>query len=746
MRKIAIVFGVLFSSSAFAQPSGILWQNGRVLTAPMMQRFDAEKLNLQSLGKPGFAARLDAQGRIDAPVVGDVSEAKANSTGQKVSDIAASAANAIPKSDRNAAQGVAGLDENGYVTNPINTEGQLLSRSSQQFGVSPSIHVLPNDTGSQEATKTSKVPLVSHAYQWNGDGWENPNTFMLGGKQPFQNSSLAIYGAPYTYGNVGSLVDIEMTNSIWAWNRGGSGAFDAIAQFINAGNTTPYYKIGEEFIDDTGATHTLLFDARGVTVKPELPQSWLDMWERFGSTSSAGMLVFTNLMAAQPSVISARPGFPQGKIPNLWSGYVTGVTNIQGATHLDMPAGWHSSDAWVGVSGKNKGSIPNSSIGFDHIFYSAYSKPLLVIGTYNQAFVQNTKCGLTFPFTNDYKTKILRNDAPVSSCQGNELDVYVPGTKPDGFMHAQGFTAVVENPTPLLSPNSMAFDAQGNWPVAYQTGLGTDGYDFQGGVLDVGSRRGPSATVGATTEMAEVMQGSDAPTDVRSNMFGIRITQRVDTLGYGGIAGIHYPDDNSIHVGAWIGGNQFGVKNNALGNYGIFRGETIYNPAWDKEGVSLCGALNGYVNTENSCLSVASGGQVRIMPNQTRSNVGLNVDPSGFNGGGGGSAAIAIGPVPSNVSTAYGIFLGASFGNTVEDIHVGSRQIRRLDPDGTETLSGGLKVTGKTIFKGPVILPFGTPDSSSASCVRGQIEMDSHYTYTCVATNSWHRVSNGAAW
>lgn len=68
MRKLAIIFGVLLSSSAFAQSSGIPWTNGRVLTAPMMQQFDAAKLNLQSLGKPGFAARLNDKGEIDAPI------------------------------------------------------------------------------------------------------------------------------------------------------------------------------------------------------------------------------------------------------------------------------------------------------------------------------------------------------------------------------------------------------------------------------------------------------------------------------------------------------------------------------------------------------------------------------------------------------------------------------------------------------------------------------------------------------
>jgi hypothetical protein len=52
----------------------------------------------------------------------------------------------------------------------------------------------------------------------------------------------------------------------------------------------------------------------------------------------------------------------------------------------------------------------------------------------------------------------------------------------------------------------------------------------------------------------------------------------------------------------------------------------------------------------------------------------------------------------------------------------------------------GLKVTGT------MIVPFNTPATSSSACTTGQISVDSTYIYTCVATNTWHRVSNGETW
>lgn len=43
-------------------------------------------------------------------------------------------------------------------------------------------------------------------------------------------------------------------------------------------------------------------------------------------------------------------------------------------------------------------------------------------------------------------------------------------------------------------------------------------------------------------------------------------------------------------------------------------------------------------------------------------------------------------------------------------------------------------------------VPFGAPASSKAPCVAGQMQVDTAYIYTCAATNTWHRVSNGSPW
>lgn len=107
----------LLSSTALAQSSGIAWKNGNVLTAQQLQQLDNAKMNISSLGKPGFAPKLNALGQITNPVVGDVSQAKATQDGQTVVEVADKAANAVQKSD--VGETVAPLDANKMMPSPV---------------------------------------------------------------------------------------------------------------------------------------------------------------------------------------------------------------------------------------------------------------------------------------------------------------------------------------------------------------------------------------------------------------------------------------------------------------------------------------------------------------------------------------------------------------------------------------------------------------------------------------------------
>lgn len=95
-------------------------------------------------------------------------------------------------------------------------------------------------------------------------------------------------------------------------------------------------------------------------------------------------------------------------------------------------------------------------------------------------------------------------------------------------------------------------------------------------------------------------------------------------------------------------------------------------------------------------------------------------------------------------------FLYASAGNVVnlssdEGQYVGFSALGN-NAFGSTTVTGTLGVSGVASLSGGLVIPFGTPASSSASCTQGQIEMDATYTYSCVAADTWHRVSNGTTW
>ncbi|MCQ9156411.1 hypothetical protein [Acidomonas methanolica] len=66
-------------------------------------------------------------------------------------------------------------------------------------------------------------------------------------------------------------------------------------------------------------------------------------------------------------------------------------------------------------------------------------------------------------------------------------------------------------------------------------------------------------------------------------------------------------------------------------------------------------------------------------------------------------------------------------------------------------VTGGVKtddlnVTSGASIRNRLVIPFGTPSSSLAPCQKGQMQMDERYIYSCVAMNTWHRMSNGEKW
>lgn len=70
-------------------------------------------------------------------------------------------------------------------------------------------------------------------------------------------------------------------------------------------------------------------------------------------------------------------------------------------------------------------------------------------------------------------------------------------------------------------------------------------------------------------------------------------------------------------------------------------------------------------------------------------------------------------------------------------------------PAGAAGAPGSAGTPGAAGPAGPSFVPaqaFGTPTSAKMPCVQGSSLFDANFVYLCVATNSWQRFPNGAAW
>lgn len=687
-----------------------------------------------------------------------------------VTDAQATANAAIPLAQKGVASGVAALDANSEVTNTVNTStvkvnsnailasGAIITlkssdntQANQQQTINTSIwdliysdpmihitgstgtgnqfihgsqiinnniyagilseHTVPKTTSS-DYTVVASTPSVTINSGWN-DAYLAQGTTMFGGHASFDSSHLIVTGAPGSYGQDGCILDIEMSNTPWSSNRCGSGVHDGIAQFVKASNTPPRYRVGSEIKDENGVTHTLSFTSTAAIATPALPDSLAGIWHPSGN----GYWAVTNLQESSTPDYDPVDNTQSGgarPIPNLYSGYITGYYNGTDAsgnttTTFSVPGGWHSINDSNTDTSTTLTPDPSSD-GIDTTWYPQFKKPVLIIGTYSVGFAQNWRCYVDRPDPSsfDYTTYASSSDSPMTGCQGVELDMGASGGVTSGLTTFRGFSALLSLPDGVLpAGNAAGLIAGGPWAIGVQTDLHKEGYDFEGSVLNAGGRLGPADTIGTTKEMAEFRQSIKASVDTSSDMIHMRVVQSVDSSGADGTAGSHTYQDNALHIGSWYGGDTFAQT--ALGTY---MGDIVINPEWSKGGIALCGQENSFSTSGDACVTVSTAGALKV-----------------------GNTTELYGN-----TTLYG-------GNSLY-FHDAKNTI--LDAIYDDTINGltanRLHVSGNLSIAGALIIPFGTPSSSTASCTAGQLEMDATYLYSCVATNTWRRTTNGATW
>ncbi|MDN7356332.1 hypothetical protein [Acetobacter senegalensis] len=703
MRKLAIVLGVLFSSSAFAQSSGIPWTNGRVLTAPMMQQFDAAKMNLNSLGKPGFAAKLDAHGRIDAPVVGDVSQARATTDGKTVSQIGQIASGSVQQTEKNAANGVAGLNDNAEATSPVQTVNIDLTRQYNQ--------------------QNAKQISLANGYRMGGSGnWysggydangESETAWFGGDPLPDvpggptsdgTKTPINIMAFPYgQYNNgCGLCVLISHGNQTTAFGRaplseGASGEDDGVGIMETVDATAPAY------LTLPVASYT----ASTVTLSTALTT---DQMARL----RVGMEIVTNSVDTTATV-PPDDGFSPPKH------YYAGVLKSWTPTTLTV---------WDWKSNTGSGSLPDTT----HLdsYYSHLSVPTIFIGQPTKMFGRNLyvnydmdRSGNTSGFES-HNAEFEEADFQYSTTKARSIDFsgYVSSPQAHGGItdgsaftfDSASFVGAGGVPSQILIDNnclSRPFVSVAFFVNASGCGLNTG--QASGTTLIMG-QFGTNSDGNFIRHTIRAVQNDDLLPDIET---GPVWRKNVN-------ASLH-----DIQAQSWVKGYEGDIP------YGYTKygsdGTTSVCAQGDACGLIVTPDLVRFGNA----FSLSSAG---IDSNEKLTGQGLF---SFWNNDGDGATYFV------NVNP------GATGGFKLYDTHTGDAStdgllllnINYTGADFGVDVSTTGTFTGKnSTISEKLVIPFATPASSTDTCTQGQIEMDADYIYSCVATNSWHRISNGASW
>lgn len=610
-----------------------------------------------------------------------------------------------------APSGVAPLSIHGQVTYPVS---------------SPTVAA----TGSTSVGEQPGVPLNLTYNGWKGDypshmagprvtvGLPINNMAdqmaMFGGHRLYDSVFSKFYALPYGVGDQGGCVHSSVMT--YAPNSGagcGAGGWDAVDEYELASNNPPWYMAGAEMPDEDGVGHAVTFSLYGAYIRPALPASYKDYMHK-------GAHVMTNVVAGDTIYSGASlDGVQthQNQDQRFYGGTVSDWTD--GSDSAGTYTFINISGAWEPISGDavTSGHVPSvgtaSGVGtdaLDQVQYSEFSQPVLMIGTYIKHFTRNTSCEVVIKDGTDGEG--VKKFGPSRKCD-EELDNWYHGPDYGATMHGLTIGTGFDN---KVSNDSYGLGIASDWPVGIRDWLASDSYDFDGDMFVTGSRIGSPATIGAQKMMLQVFQ---EPTANIGYLEAMEMWSRTDSISQANNSTINGPAAVGEDISYWFVPRQSPTKYNLDGT---FESAISFNPNWSKNGVALCGAQSaGYFGTSTegtACLTVGTWGDVSTSGSVTAGN-GLTVN--------GGTV------LNGNTSINDGKSL------TLSNSSATSNSYMYGGTDGAIHLAGTLNV-------GSLVIPFGTPASSSASCTQGQLEMDATYLYSCVSTNTWNRTANGATW
>lgn len=691
----------------------------------------------------------------------------ANTTAATAAQNTASAA--IPMKQKGAASGVASLDSNGNVTSPLNTLGAMSTEHNDA-------RYFPYSDISQ-ATSPS-VTVGSN----NGYSPLESNITMIGGHSYGDSQRTFIYGTPYGGNMMAVLLTLGMHQKALGGLQpalaptgtdiaGGISSYpemDAAAMYVYAGQNSPYVMAGVDITSSDNQTHAVTYDSTHAYFSPSLPA-------RDVALIKQGAHVMTN------SIGSNRTNTKNYWQPNNdYGGEVQSVATDGSSITV---GGWRV----LGAGNTDSSQVPSSTT-LDTSTWP-YTHPAIFIGVYTHAIDANWQCYLrpnTAQTSGGDANGPYGTDGgmPINDCEIAEMDT--GSSLPDYQGLAKGILVTYNGPN-KAALNSYDFMASGTVPNGYIAWNGSQANNF---LSDGFYAHGPnsvnsgvdSATgdmtgaVGDTAEMAEFIGSSASQADGTGSGDKMSIALWEQILQASSNMAANPGANTSLHIGGTINGTDTDVSK-PLGGRKIklsqLIGELVFNSD-GTGGVALHGATSGSGLTVDSSGDTRTDGSVFLgstktlffstpssvygtyISNGTDGNLSIGTQVSGGGGlsipgaltpSGGVSGNLHLNTAGAQLSLMPSSGSIAPFAYATDKANI---SFSNAEGDGIVLNSYGVDASTATIgsltVTGSLVVPFGTPASATAACTKGQLEMDATYLYSCVATNTWLRTSNGATW
>ncbi|MCG4258192.1 hypothetical protein [Acetobacter senegalensis] len=720
MRKLAIVIGVLFSSSAFAQSSGIPWTNGRVLTAPMMQQFDAAKINVNRI---------------------------------------------------NAANGVAGLDGDSDAT-----VGAKLPHASILFNGQLRAKLLTADMTSDPWTPPWMM-------RYGGITHNTPMSLQLNGLPDGANDSgsvLALSMGSDTSSAIRPGIGPDIL-SIGPTAAANYSNLDGAVNTNQISTPVPTIRAGEDIKDWSGVTHAVTFGCGGDTSRicfsPALPAEWVKTLHR-------GQFILTNVIGPGTSSPDSgdhgyqRPAVLESAV-NGWASDGSYINTMGWA----VPGSGIVVSGFVPMVSSYAGDDTHAAVpaGTLDTTWSNYQHAAVFIGAIDAAYNNYSYCSLNHTGTQgDSSLGINSADSMVHACLYGEHDVFNYDPDYTNSIHGMVF-AYNSSKYPAGGSDFMSLNGNSRMPDLLMLN-GTAGHlirSTDSGFMvkrawqnDVNTLHDQQTSIhqefnadGNPFKIDLWSQRDALPADESDGKNRISVRLGLSTGG-------SFNDDSSIPA-ASLGQIIFNPRD-ALA--GVCLAGGVGGSATPSEG--LCVQQNGELDLPHGF--VAQGGAYTTWaPANGTSTVSAHTDDGttlSLTSNNGNANLSTGGQITAGLFYATGGDFVAASGNGIQ-IRYGTQPstgawayptIRAVDnttitignndnTKGTGLLIGGqihtqnniiadgtITAGGQINAQNGILIPYGTP-TKGAACTNGQVMADDDNEYTCHAA-AWTYRAKGASW